>query len=187
VILEAASKLTRHSWRTQSVTFELADSEQPPNRFGFTPQEAAERHELLEAIRDGVEHTLTARQRHVFTAIVLGGVPLDVPTAELNTTHNAIYKSLFDARRKLRRHLVAIRHEEFERAADPTSGASCKPAAGTRAEPGRLNRPLVDPAAEPARYDRGRLGHLAALASTRCSRLRVWRPISTMTRAQAKE
>ena len=39
-------------------------------------------------------------------AIVLNGVPLDALVAELGTTRNAIYKTLFDARRKLRASLV---------------------------------------------------------------------------------
>jgi len=45
---------------------------------------------------------LTARQRQVFVAIVLNGVPLDALTVELASNRNAIYKTLFDARRKLR-------------------------------------------------------------------------------------
>jgi RNA polymerase sigma-70 factor (ECF subfamily) len=43
-----------------------------------------------------VDDELTAWRRHVFVAIVLNGIPLD-----------AIYKTLFDARRKLRAALAA--------------------------------------------------------------------------------
>ncbi|HWM98690.1 MAG TPA: hypothetical protein VNO54_16745, partial [Streptosporangiaceae bacterium] len=50
---------------------------------------------------------LTARQRRVFAAIVLGGVPLDALVLELGSGRNAICKVLFDARRKLRSVLVA--------------------------------------------------------------------------------
>jgi RNA polymerase sigma-70 factor (ECF subfamily) len=38
---------------------------------------------------------------------VLNGVPLDVLVQELGSNRGAIYKSLFDARRKLRARLVA--------------------------------------------------------------------------------
>ena len=50
---------------------------------------------------------LTARQRRVFVAIVLNGVPLDALVIELASNRNAIYKTLFDARRKLRAALAA--------------------------------------------------------------------------------
>ena len=57
---------------------------------------------------------LTERQRRVFVALVLNSVPLDVLAAELDTNRNALYKTLFDARRKLRAHLVANGYTEFQ-------------------------------------------------------------------------
>jgi RNA polymerase sigma-70 factor, ECF subfamily len=50
---------------------------------------------------------LTPRQREVFVAIVLNEVPLDTLVAELGSNRNAIYKRLFDSRRKLRGALAA--------------------------------------------------------------------------------
>ena len=47
------------------------------------------------------------RQRRVFVALVLTGVPLDALVIELASSRNAIYKTLFDARRKLRAALAA--------------------------------------------------------------------------------
>jgi RNA polymerase sigma-70 factor (ECF subfamily) len=47
------------------------------------------------------------RLRQVFVANVLNGVPLDALVLELGSNRNAIYKVLFDARRKLRSVLVA--------------------------------------------------------------------------------
>jgi RNA polymerase sigma-70 factor (ECF subfamily) len=38
---------------------------------------------------------------------MLDGVPLDALAAELGSSRNAIYKTMFDARRKLRASLVA--------------------------------------------------------------------------------
>jgi len=40
-------------------------------------------------------------------AIVLDGVPLDALAVRLGSTRNAIYKTMFDARRKLRAALAA--------------------------------------------------------------------------------
>jgi RNA polymerase sigma-70 factor, ECF subfamily len=62
---------------------------------------------LLAALRRAVDEELTARQRQVFVAIVVNGVPLDALTVELASNRNAIYKTLFDARRKLRAALAA--------------------------------------------------------------------------------
>jgi RNA polymerase sigma-70 factor (ECF subfamily) len=65
-----------------------------------------------------VDDKLTARQREVFVAIVLNGVPLDALVLELGSNRNAIYKMVFDARRKLRAALVAggyLGHDTAER------------------------------------------------------------------------
>ena len=45
---------------------------------------------------------LTPRQREVFVAIALNEVSIDVLALELDSNRNAVYKNLFDARRKLR-------------------------------------------------------------------------------------
>jgi RNA polymerase sigma-70 factor (ECF subfamily) len=41
----------------------------------------------------------------VLVALALNGVPIDVLVERLNTTRGALYKTLHDARRKLRTHL----------------------------------------------------------------------------------
>jgi hypothetical protein len=43
----------------------------------------------------------------VFVAIVVDGVPLDALVARLGVSRNALYKVVFDARRKIRSTLVA--------------------------------------------------------------------------------
>src|SRR6266702_2945687 len=67
----------------------------------------AEWRDLLGALYRAVDKMLTVRQRVVFVAIVLNEVPLDTLVIELASNRNAIYKTLFDARRKLRSALVA--------------------------------------------------------------------------------
>ena len=49
---------------------------------------------------------LTPRQRRVLIALTLNGVPIDVLAERLDTTRGALYKTLHDARRKLRAHLA---------------------------------------------------------------------------------
>ncbi len=53
----------------------------------------------------GVGEALTAHQRRVLVALALNGVPIDVLAERLGTTRGALYKTLHDARRKLRSHL----------------------------------------------------------------------------------
>jgi RNA polymerase sigma-70 factor, ECF subfamily len=43
----------------------------------------------------------------MFVAIVVNGVPLDALVVRLGSNRNAIYKMMFDARRKLRAALAA--------------------------------------------------------------------------------
>ena len=78
-----------------------------PDRFGTSPADHAEQHELVTAVRRAVEEELTERQRRVFIAIVVNGVPLDALVVQLGSSRNAIYKTMFDARRKLRAALAA--------------------------------------------------------------------------------
>ncbi|HEY3716157.1 MAG TPA: sigma-70 family RNA polymerase sigma factor [Jatrophihabitantaceae bacterium] len=106
-ILEVSSKIGRHFWRNSAVPFEAEDWDRLPDRFGFDPADQAESREILTALRRAVDDELTAKQRQIFVAIVLNGVPLDALVVELGSTRNAIYKVLFDARRKLRAALVA--------------------------------------------------------------------------------
>jgi RNA polymerase sigma-70 factor (ECF subfamily) len=107
VIFEVSAKIGRHFWRHPDIPLDAEDWERLPARFGFDPAQEAEWRDLLAALRRAVDEELTARQRRVFVAIVLNGVPLDALVIELAANRNAIYKTLFDARRKLRAALAA--------------------------------------------------------------------------------
>ena len=69
---------------------------------------------LLAALQTAITEALSAHQREVLVAITLNGVPIDVLAERLNTTRGALYKTLHDARKKLRRRLAA---DGFELAA----------------------------------------------------------------------
>jgi RNA polymerase sigma-70 factor (ECF subfamily) len=56
-------------------------------------------------VRDAIAEQLTPHQRSVLVALALNGVPIDVLAERLQTNRNALYKTLHDARRKLRAHL----------------------------------------------------------------------------------
>jgi len=107
VIFEVSAKVGRHYWRQPVVAMAAEDWDKLPDRFGLEPSRQAEWQDLAAAVRRAVEEELTERQRQVFVALVLNGVPLDALAAELGSTRNAIYKTMFDARRKLRAALAA--------------------------------------------------------------------------------
>ena len=105
-LLEAGVKLRRRAWQDREVV--LAGERWPATvdpRSGV--HEALERTELLDALRDAMAEALTPHQREVFVALALNGVPIDVLAERLGTTRGALYKTLHDARRKLRRELAA--------------------------------------------------------------------------------
>ena len=107
VIFEVSAKIGRHFWAHPAVLMDAEDWDRLPGRFGFDPAQEAEWRDLLAALRRAVEDELTPRQRQVFVAIVLNDAPLDTLALELASNRNAIYKMLFDARRKLRAALAA--------------------------------------------------------------------------------
>ena len=66
--------------------------------------------ELLGEIKTGIDEALTPHQRRVLVALALNDVPIDVLAERLETTRGALYKTLHDARHKLRRHLADAGH-----------------------------------------------------------------------------
>jgi len=107
VILEVSAKIGRHYWRRPDVSLDAEDWDQLPDRFGFEPAQESEWRDLLAALRRAVDTELTPRQRDVFVAIILNEIPLDALAIKLGSNRNAIYKMMFDARRKLRAALAA--------------------------------------------------------------------------------
>jgi RNA polymerase sigma-70 factor (ECF subfamily) len=107
VVLEVSAKLGRHYWKHAPAALDAGQWEQLPDRFGIDPARHAEAVGALDEVRRVVEEELTAHQRRIFVALVVDGIPLDALVAALGLQRNAIYKVIFDARRKIRRALVA--------------------------------------------------------------------------------
>ena len=103
-LLEAAVKLRKREWQGREVplepeTWSLFSSP------GLAPDLEAEQSELLATLQRAIEDVLTPHQRRVLIALALNGVPIDVLAERLGSNRGALYKTLHDARRKLRRHL----------------------------------------------------------------------------------
>jgi RNA polymerase sigma-70 factor (ECF subfamily) len=103
-LLEAAVKLRKRAWQGREVPLE-PESWGLFSSVGLEPDAEAEQSELLETLQSAIEEALTPHQRRVLVALAVNGVPIDVLAERLNTNRNALYKTLHDARRKLRRHL----------------------------------------------------------------------------------
>ncbi|HEY7150844.1 MAG TPA: sigma-70 family RNA polymerase sigma factor [Solirubrobacterales bacterium] len=108
-LLEAAVKLRRLAWQGREIPLEpdhwtrIGDGKPSPHA-------DAERRELLGAVGEAIEVELTPHQREVLVALALNEVPIDVLAERLATTRGALYKTLHDARRKLRRRLETDGH-----------------------------------------------------------------------------
>ena len=115
-LLEAAVKIRRRAWQGREVPIE-------PERWsviagrGGSPASEAESNELLASISSAIESELSPHQREVLVAVALNDVPIDVLAERLNTTRGALYKTIHDARKKLRAHLAdqGLRFEDDER------------------------------------------------------------------------
>ena len=107
VILEVSSKLGRHYWRNPPAVLDAGQWERLPDRLGIDPARHAEPAGILAEVRRVVDEELTEHQRRVFVALVVDGIPLDALAARIGLQRNAMYKVIFDARRKIRRALVA--------------------------------------------------------------------------------
>jgi len=103
-LLEAAVKLRKRAWQGRELPLE-------PEAWGsfasadLAPEEELEQRELLATLQQAIGEVLTPHQRQVLVALALNGVPIDVLADRLSTTRGALYKTLHDARRKLRKHL----------------------------------------------------------------------------------
>jgi RNA polymerase sigma-70 factor (ECF subfamily) len=91
-LLEAGVKVRRRAWQGREVPLEADGWAQLPDRRA-SPDADAETAELLDAVRDAITESLTPHQR--------------VLAARLGSTRGALYKTLHDARRKLRARLAA--------------------------------------------------------------------------------
>jgi RNA polymerase sigma-70 factor (ECF subfamily) len=101
-LLEAAVRARRAVWQGREIPLE---PESWPSHGG--PERDLEQTELLRVVLDGIATALTPHQRDVLVALVGNDVPIDVLAERLGTTRGALYKTLHDARRKLRRHVAA--------------------------------------------------------------------------------
>ena len=103
-LLEAAVKLRKRAWQGREIPLE-SDAWSAFSSVEAGPEVEAEQGELLATLQEAISNGLTEHQRRVLVALAIDGVPIDVLAERLGTTRGALYKTLHDARRKLRKHL----------------------------------------------------------------------------------
>jgi RNA polymerase sigma-70 factor, ECF subfamily len=104
-LLEAGAKARRRAWQGREIPLE-DEAWATLGSAGATLQGLAESRELIAALREEIESGLSPRQRQVLVAVALNGVPIDVLAERLGSNRGALYKTLHDARKKLRRGLA---------------------------------------------------------------------------------
>jgi RNA polymerase sigma-70 factor (ECF subfamily) len=104
----AGVAVRRHAWRNRELAKDASESLEQLGSRADDPAEAAQMRELLARIAAAIAR-LTAHQRDVLLALGVEGVPIDVLAERLSTNRNALYKTLHDARTRLR---SLLDHEE---------------------------------------------------------------------------
>jgi RNA polymerase sigma-70 factor (ECF subfamily) len=104
-VLQAAVELRRHAWSHREVPLEAAPQlvESRPS-----PEQYVEGAAFAAAARAAMDRVLTPHQRRIALALMVDEVPIDVLADRLGTNRNALYKTLHDARYRLRNHLAEL-------------------------------------------------------------------------------
>jgi RNA polymerase sigma-70 factor, ECF subfamily len=110
-LLETSTALRRHAWRGRTVKLDDDGWGRILDARAADPQRHLEHHELLRHLKAAVDEVLTQHQRRVFVAAAVREVPIDVLAERLGSNRGAVYKTLHDARRKLRAALAEAGHQ----------------------------------------------------------------------------
>jgi RNA polymerase sigma-70 factor (ECF subfamily) len=103
-ILHTATAVRRESW--SRTTVDLSSIPEPISRLG-DPLIHVEAAALSDALQRCITECLTPHQQRILIAVAVEGIPIDVIADRLHTTRNTVYKTLHDARKRLREALTA--------------------------------------------------------------------------------
>ena len=106
----ALTELRRKRWQDSSLD-EMVDDEEKPvspailEDTAASPEQIAERSDMLVRVRRVIDEELTDRQRRALIMLGMQGMPMEEAARRLKTNRNALYKLLHDARLRLKQRL----------------------------------------------------------------------------------
>ncbi len=103
-VLQAATAARSFAWRDRATETELLELTADPAPL---PGQYAEAADLADAVRRALDTELSPHQRRIVVGLLVNEVPIDVLAERLGTNRNALYKTLHDARKRLRAHLLS--------------------------------------------------------------------------------
>ena len=105
-ILQAATDVRRLQWQHREVELRDLDLGRPAGVHD-SPELQAEGSDLALAVGDAMRTCLTPYQRRIAIALLVDGIAIDVLADRLGTSRGALYKTVHDARTRLRAELTA--------------------------------------------------------------------------------
>jgi RNA polymerase sigma-70 factor (ECF subfamily) len=105
-ILQASTDVRRLQWQHREVELRDLDLAETAAAGHDSPEHEAEGSDLAAALGEAMRTVLTAYQRRIAIALLVDGVPIDVLAERLGTSRGALYKTVHDARVRLRSELT---------------------------------------------------------------------------------
>lgn len=109
----AYTELRRRRWRDvslQEVVERHEGSSREPGALteqASSPERETERKMMAERLQSFIVEELTQRQREAMIAVMFEGMPLEEVARRMETNRNALYKLLYDARKRLKKRIEA--------------------------------------------------------------------------------
>jgi RNA polymerase sigma-70 factor (ECF subfamily) len=116
-VLQAATAVRSFAWQDRATETDLLELTADPAPL---PGQYAEAADLGDAVRRALDTELSPHQRRIVIGLLVHEVPIDVLAERLGTNRNALYKTLHDARKRLRAHL---QRTGYLAEPEPTAGA----------------------------------------------------------------
>jgi RNA polymerase sigma-70 factor (ECF subfamily) len=104
----ALTELKRRRWldvSLQELFARRGADDRGPAESQLTPEQLALQDTVLQELRRMVDEELTDRQREAVVAVLLEEMPISEVARRMGTTQNALYKVLYDARKRLKRRM----------------------------------------------------------------------------------
>jgi RNA polymerase sigma-70 factor (ECF subfamily) len=106
----ALTELKRRRWRDVSLQDLFARrgaADRGPADPHLSPEQLAYQNMVLTNLRRMIDEELTDRQREAVVAVILEGMPIAEVARRMGTNQNALYKLLYDARKRLKLRMEA--------------------------------------------------------------------------------